>query len=114
MIRIDANRLYCVGLCYLFYCQACEYDNHGRIQDFGKGGGGGPGKTWCFRAHARDVFFSLLMKFGGPPKGGGGGPDPQDPPPPRPGSALDNEKNIPILLLLKRNILTQSARECCP
>ena len=42
----------------------------GRIQDFGKGGGGFLGN--CFCAHARNVI-SLFMKFGGPPKGGGGG-----------------------------------------
>ena len=51
--------------------------SQGRIQDFGKGGGGGvqvtlvSTKTRRFRTHARVVFFSF-MKFGGPPKGVGG------------------------------------------
>ena len=43
----------------------------GRIQDFGKGGGGVL-KRSVF-VHMRVAFFPLFMKFGGPPKGGGGG-----------------------------------------
>ena len=46
----------------------------GRIQDFGKGGGGGLRITvnYYYQALSRATFSPLFMKFEGPPKGGVG------------------------------------------
>ena len=74
----DSNMKMPGCVCWIYEAGPILNDNipilQGRIQDFGKGGGGSGKllrtKMRRFRGHARDVFPSLLS-LGVPQKGGG-------------------------------------------